>query len=436
MKINQVITEKSVSKQQQKFMGMVYAAKKGEKPASPEVAKVAAGMSKSDAKDFAKTKHKGLPQKVGETTGAPLGTVSTAPDASGKVKIKTPTGTEIETNKDALLPGAKPGTVQMKPDAAGDALKPGTQVVSAEAMGAQEVPPATSNEDDGDPPIDSAESYKAWLQKSAAKSGLSPEDTAGLMNMLVTEPDGSIDMDATMVNTMKEFANFMPQLLEMFTEWIGLLEKAKADTAQWSTYTPEEQKSIDDAIADGKAQLPAIQAQIKQMQAQMPQLDQAMADRKTAGNNMKIPSKQPAPMEELDRIKKLAGVKDEDVVSPRFAGVQQTQHDDGSKTTDYQQGPLQATKKVDAQGNPITSKTTYDLGVGKLGSEQDHASGITINTATPADPNADPNDFLPTKDIAAAKGVDAKKFASFQKQNPSAVKSEALEAMLRIAGIR
>ena len=55
------VVEKSVSKAQQKFMGMVYAAKKGEKPASPEVAKAAAGMSKKEAKKFAKTKHKGLP---------------------------------------------------------------------------------------------------------------------------------------------------------------------------------------------------------------------------------------------------------------------------------------------------------------------------------------------------------------------------------------
>ena len=375
-----------------------------------------------------------IKQIVGETTGAPVGTVSTAPDANGKIKIKTPTGTEIETNQDALLPGAKPGTVQMKPDAAGDALKPGTQVVSAEAMG--------DEEDDGDPPIDSAESYKAWLQQSAAKSGLSPEDSAGLMNMLVTEPDGSIDMDATMVNTMKEFANFMPQLLEMFTEWIGLLEKAKADTAQWSTYTPEEQKSVDDAIADGKAQLPAMQAQIKQMQAQMPELDQAMAARKTAGNNMKIPATAPAaqsaaPMEELDRIRELAGMKDEDQVSPRFAGVQQTKHADGSQTTDYQQGPLQSTQKVDAQGRPIKSTAAYDIGVGKLGAEKDHVTGIQTTTATPADPNADPNALLPTSAVAAARGVDPKKFAAFQKQNPAAVKeSPELTAMLSIAGLR
>jgi hypothetical protein len=58
------LLEKAKSKAQQKFMGMVYATKKGEKPASKEVAKVAKGMSKSDARDFAKTKHKGKPEHV------------------------------------------------------------------------------------------------------------------------------------------------------------------------------------------------------------------------------------------------------------------------------------------------------------------------------------------------------------------------------------
>lgn len=43
---------------------MVHAAQQGEEPASPEVAKVAKDMKKSDAKDFASTKHKGLPNHV------------------------------------------------------------------------------------------------------------------------------------------------------------------------------------------------------------------------------------------------------------------------------------------------------------------------------------------------------------------------------------
>jgi hypothetical protein len=55
----------SVSKAQQKFMGMVHAAQKGdlENP-SPEVEKAADSMTDKAAKDFASTKHKGLPAHV------------------------------------------------------------------------------------------------------------------------------------------------------------------------------------------------------------------------------------------------------------------------------------------------------------------------------------------------------------------------------------
>jgi len=84
----QPIVEKAVSRAQQRFMGMVHAAQKGEEPASAEVAQVADTMKKSDAKDFAKTKHKGLPEKkkgVKETTVA--GSVAPAPsNGNGKSK--------------------------------------------------------------------------------------------------------------------------------------------------------------------------------------------------------------------------------------------------------------------------------------------------------------------------------------------------------------
>ena len=84
------LKEKAVSKAQQKFMGMVHAAQKGEKPASKEVAKVAKEMPKKAAKDYAATKHKGLPEKkkkeesVEETTVA--GSVATAPGEASKGK--------------------------------------------------------------------------------------------------------------------------------------------------------------------------------------------------------------------------------------------------------------------------------------------------------------------------------------------------------------
>jgi len=55
------------SKAQQRFMGMVHAYKKGElkgSEVSKDVKDAAKGMKKKSAKDYAKTKHKGLPNKV------------------------------------------------------------------------------------------------------------------------------------------------------------------------------------------------------------------------------------------------------------------------------------------------------------------------------------------------------------------------------------
>ena len=55
------------SQKQQKFMGQVYAFKKGKlKHASAAVKKAAKGMSTKEAKKFAKTKRKGLPVRVNE----------------------------------------------------------------------------------------------------------------------------------------------------------------------------------------------------------------------------------------------------------------------------------------------------------------------------------------------------------------------------------
>ena len=64
-KNEEVLYEKSVSKSQQRFFGMVRKAQKeGEKKTtSPEVARVASSIKMKDAKKFASTKHKGLPEK-------------------------------------------------------------------------------------------------------------------------------------------------------------------------------------------------------------------------------------------------------------------------------------------------------------------------------------------------------------------------------------
>ena len=111
------VNEKAVSKAQQKFMGMVYAAKKGEKPASPEVAKVAKGMSKKSAKDYAATKHKGKPEHVKETATA--GSTS-----AGNVAVGA-----VYPNKKGKSLKNKDGTVKNALDMKGGNLMTGGSLV-------------------------------------------------------------------------------------------------------------------------------------------------------------------------------------------------------------------------------------------------------------------------------------------------------------------
>ena len=76
-----VISEKAKSKAQQRFFGMVHAMQKGKKVpgASKELKGVAKDIGKKDAKDFAKTKHKGLPDHVSETSFEDQGVVENKP---------------------------------------------------------------------------------------------------------------------------------------------------------------------------------------------------------------------------------------------------------------------------------------------------------------------------------------------------------------------
>ena len=192
-----------------------------------------------------------------------------------------------------------------------------------------------------------------------------------------------------------------------------------------------------EATGDNIDSVEAIMASLPEEQAQA-LLAHVKQDKNWAERTPKI-------SEDIRRMRQLAGMKEADVVSPRFAGVQKTKHADGSQTTDYNQGPLQSTQKVDAQNRPIKTTTAYDLGAAKLSHSNDHVSGIRSTELAPrvgdgtdtAATLAAAHQMMPTADIAAARGVDPKKFARFQKQNPSAVKeSPELTAMLTIARLR
>ena len=57
------------TRKQRRLMGAAYAAKKGAKPISKKVAKIAKSMTKQQLKDFASTKEKNLPLRIKKKRG-------------------------------------------------------------------------------------------------------------------------------------------------------------------------------------------------------------------------------------------------------------------------------------------------------------------------------------------------------------------------------
>ena len=139
------LEEKAVSKQQQKFMGMVHATQKGEKAPSKAVAKVASTMKKSDATDFASTKHKGLPEKAPEKKEKTeeSGTVAggMAPAAGGKGKAGSMIGKGIydSLNRDleSMISEGMNVSVSMSSDEHGEPRKSIT--ISADGEAAEQL---------------------------------------------------------------------------------------------------------------------------------------------------------------------------------------------------------------------------------------------------------------------------------------------------------
>ena len=114
------IAEKAVSKQQQKFMGMAHAMQKGEKikGASKELKKVARTMKPKDTEDFAKTKHKGLPDKVKKKEvdeNSEEGRLVTKQSGPGKTSTSSTTGRVSATIGNGKM-SVKPGKPEKQMD--------------------------------------------------------------------------------------------------------------------------------------------------------------------------------------------------------------------------------------------------------------------------------------------------------------------------------
>jgi len=127
------LEEKAVSQAQQKFMGMAHAIQKGEKVkgASSELKKVAKTMKKSDVKDFARTKHKGLPKHVKHeeveetTTSGSVAPVANAPKTAKSGGIEFGKGVYEAMNEklESLITEGMNVTVNMGQSQEGQATK-------------------------------------------------------------------------------------------------------------------------------------------------------------------------------------------------------------------------------------------------------------------------------------------------------------------------
>ena len=98
----------ALSKKQQKFFGIVRAIQKGEQvPTTPETAKAAADMKKTDVKKFASTKHKGLPNKKVTTEEIKLNRKISFPEMQKRIRDAKERSREKQKESERLYSDTK-----------------------------------------------------------------------------------------------------------------------------------------------------------------------------------------------------------------------------------------------------------------------------------------------------------------------------------------
>ena len=98
----------ALSKKQQRFFGIVRAIQKGEQaPTTPETAKAAEDMKKTDVKKFASTKHKGLPEKKVTTEEIKLNRKISFPEMQKRIRDAKDRARDKKKESDRLYSDTK-----------------------------------------------------------------------------------------------------------------------------------------------------------------------------------------------------------------------------------------------------------------------------------------------------------------------------------------
>ena len=98
----------ALSKKQQRFFVIVRAIQKGEQaPTTPETAKAAEDMKKTDVKKFASTKHKGLPEKKVTSEELKLNRKISFPEMQKRIRDAKERAREKKKESDRLYSDTK-----------------------------------------------------------------------------------------------------------------------------------------------------------------------------------------------------------------------------------------------------------------------------------------------------------------------------------------
>ncbi|NDG30355.1 hypothetical protein EB118_09820 [bacterium] len=369
-----------------------------------------------------------------EATGDPVGKITKVDPATKKATISKPDGTSQEVDSTSLKTTADGKLAMDSPDQ--------SQLTNKEVVSTED---ALAPPNDSRSPIHGDEDHDEMSkllvhrlrrlagleeQEPAASSvppdltvngvlsdpEISPQDREAMKQLLVANPDGTVNIQGSLRNVSGELIRMLPQLTDIFKE---LLQDANAfvRTPEFAKLGPQDQT----AVITMTKELPAL---IQKMDQQI----MSMAQTHDQGFN------------KLDRQTGQYGdgqVEESDWTVP-IGGLSQKQDlATGHTTTRYQAGPMDISQTKDAKGNVIGHDSSYRMGRdATIRAQRPVGSQITTMTgqANTPDAQADVDNILGVQGAADRKKVDPQKFAQFQRQMPK--ESAELEAMLRIAGLR
>ena len=116
--------------------------------------------------------------------------------------------------------------------------------------------------------FDSAEGFKNTIRQKLG--GSDPELNTNIDQLVVADPDGTVDVDQTLFNMLKEFDELMPQILQ-FVKDITAKFIETSQSIEFQQASPADQQSLLQSTKDMQAMLPGLEKQVADARAKFQQ---------------------------------------------------------------------------------------------------------------------------------------------------------------------